>query len=217
MRLGCLGCLVLAIFIILAVVLGVAGILFMSANIYGTPDLVSTPFSRGEGFAAQNKLFEVVQRESGRSSRQDPIVLTDREVTAFLARHLEQHAGLPFSPFSVRLVRREMLIQGRTPLRNLLQGPPFAQLAPFLPEQRMTRPIWVTLRGRISVESGVGGGAARYAKFAVSDLTLGRQPVGSWLLTIMMGPSSFYLLRWQVPPNVESVDIEEDHVVIRTR
>ncbi|HET8575528.1 MAG TPA: hypothetical protein VFO18_00405 [Methylomirabilota bacterium] len=217
MRLGCLGCLVLVIFIILATVLGVAGVLFMSGNIYGTPDFIPTPFSRSDGFAAQQKLFEVVQRESGRSSRQDPIVLTDREVTAFLARHLEQNAGLPLSPLGARFLKREMLIQGRTPLRNLLQGPPFAQLVPFLPEERMNQPVWVTVRGRISVESGLGGGAARYAKFVVSDFALGKQPVSSWLLTIMMGPSSVYLLRWQVPPNVESVDIDEGQVVIRTR
>jgi len=33
----------------------------------------------------------------------------------------------------------------------------------------------------------------------------------------MMGPSSTHLLRWQVPPIVESIDIEEGQLVIRTR
>lgn len=217
MKLGCMGCLILLIVLLVAIVLGVAGILYLSANIYGSPEVVLTPFTQSDGFAAQQKFFEVLRRETGRSSRQDPIVLTDREATAFLSRHLEQSAGLPLAPITVRFLRREILIQGRTQLRNLLQGPPFAQLLPYLPEQRLNQPVWITLRGPISVESGVGGSAARYGKIAVTEFALGKQPVNSWLLTIMMGPSSVYLLRWQVPSNVESVEIEEGQLVIRTR
>ncbi len=81
----------------------------------------------------------------------------------------------------------------------------------------MAQLVWVTLRGRLSVESGIGGGAARYGKISVTEFALGKQPVNSWLLTIMMGPSGVSLLRWQVPPNIESVDIDEGQVVIRTR
>src|SRR6266508_4160827 len=181
MKLGCMGCMVLVIVLVIAIVLGVAGTLFLSANIYGSPEVVLVPFTSSDGFAAQQKLFEVLRRESGRSSRQDPIVLTDREATAFLSKYLEQTAGLPLAPITVRFIRREILIQGRTPLRHLLQGPPFAQLVPYLPEQRVN------------------------------------QPVNTWLLTFMMGPSSMYLLRWQVPSNVERVEIEDGQLVIRTR
>lgn len=216
MRLGCIGCL-LVIILILVVLLAAAGILFLSANIYGVPEVVVTDFTRSDGYAAQQKLFEVLQRESGRSSRKDPIVLSDREVSAFLSNHLSRSAGLPLSPLSVRFTRGEALVQGRTPLRKLLQGPPFAQLLPYIPDQRLDRPVWVTLQGRLSVDSSIGSGAARYGKVSLTSLRLGKQPVSGWLLTIMMGPSSTYLLRWQVPPIVESIDIEEGQVVIRTR
>ncbi len=216
MRLGCIGCL-LVIILILVVLLAAAGILFLSANIYGVPEAVVTEFTRSDGYAAQQKIFEVLQRESGRSSRKDPIVLSDREVTAFLSNHLAKSAGLPLSPLSVRFSRGETLVQGRTPLRKLLQGPPFAQLLPYIPDQRLDRPVWVTLRGRLSVDSSIGSGSARYGKVSLTGFSLGKQPVSSWLLTLMMGPSSTYLLRWQVPPIVESIDIEEGQVVIRTR
>ncbi len=216
MRLGCIGCLLLII-LILVVVLATAGILFLSANIYGVPEVVQTEFTRSDGYAAQQKLFEVLQRQSGRSSRKDPLVLSDREVNAFLSRHLAQSAGLPLSPLGVRFSGKEALVQGRTPLRNLLQGPPFAQLLPYISDQRLDRPVWVSVRGRLSVDSGIGSGAARYGKVSLTDLTLGKQPVGSWLLTVMMGPSSTYLLRWQVPPIVESIDIQDGQLVITTR
>jgi hypothetical protein len=216
MKLGCIGCL-LMIILILVVLLAAAGIVFLSANIYGVPEVVVTEFTRSDGYAAQQKIFEVLQRESGRSSRKDPIVLSDREVNAFLSNHLAQSAGLTLSPLSVRFSRGEALVQGRTPLRKLLQGPPFAQILPYIPDQRLDRPVWVTLRGRLSVDSSIGSGAARYGKVSLTDLSLGKQPVSGWLLTIMMGPSSTYLLRWQVPPIVESIDIEEGQVVIRTR
>ncbi len=216
MRLGCIGCL-LVIILILVVLLVAAGIIFLSANIYGVPEVALTEFTRSDGYAAQQKLFEVLQRESGRSSRREPIVLSDREVNAFLSNHLSRSAGLPLSPLSVRFSRGEALVQGRTPLRKLLQGPPFAQLLPYIPDQRLDRPVWVTLRGRLSVDSSIGSGAARYGKVSVTGFSLGKQPVSSWLLTIMMGPSSTHLLRWQVPPIVESIDVEEGQVVIRTR
>jgi len=216
MRLGCIGCL-LVIILILVVLLAAAGVLFLSANIYGVPDVVETPFSRSDGYAAQQKIFEVLQRESGRSSRKDPIVLSNREVNAFLSNHLSKSAGLPLSPLSVHFSRGEALVQGRTPLRKLLQGPPFAQLLPYIPDQRLDRPVWVTLRGRLSVDSSIGSGAARYGKVSLTGFSLGKQPVSGWLLTIMMGPSSTHLLRWQVPPIVESIDIEEGQLVIRTR
>src|SRR3972149_6538914 len=114
MRLGCIGCL-LVIILILVVLLAAAGVLFLSANIYGVPDVVETPFSRSDGYAAQQKIFEVLQRESGRSSRRDPIARSSREVTAFLSHRLATSAGLGAAPVSVPYSRGEALVQGRTP------------------------------------------------------------------------------------------------------
>jgi hypothetical protein len=48
-------------------------------------------------------------------------------VIVLIARHLDETAGLKFDPLAVRLTPAAVL-QGRT-VGNLLQGPPFAQLA----------------------------------------------------------------------------------------
>jgi len=77
MRLGCVGCL---LFILIALILGiaVAGVLFFSANIFGDLDIQAPPFTSSDGFRAQQKLYEIILRAGGRSSRRDPIILTER-------------------------------------------------------------------------------------------------------------------------------------------
>src|SRR5262245_58376440 len=148
MRLGCVGCgLLLAV--VFALGIAVAGALFLSVNLFLEPDVQPVAFTRGDGYSAQNKLLELVLRQSGRSSRAGPVVLTDREANRFLSNHLEQAAGLRLSPIVVRFSQGQVLIQGQTPLRSLLQGPPFPQILPYFPDRRLDQRVWVTARGRI--------------------------------------------------------------------
>src|SRR5262245_7745333 len=147
MRLGCFGCLLLIVAILILVVVAL-GIIFLSTNIFSAPDVRPVSFSRDDGYAAQQKLYEVVARQSGRSSRRDPVVISESEANAFLARHLEQ-SGLPLSPMIVRFSRGQLVAQGQTPLRNLMKGPPFAQMLPYLSDKRLDQPVWVTLRAGI--------------------------------------------------------------------
>ena len=214
MRPGCLGCGLLVV-VLLAVGVAVAGGLFLSVNIFLDPDVRPASFSKSDGFSAQNKLLEVVLRQSGRSERTDPIVVTEREANAFLSRHLEEAAGLRLSPIVVRFTRQEMLVQGQTPLRSLLTGPPFAQIAPYVPSARLDQPVWVTVRGRIVVEPDTPG-SARHGRVELTELALGKQPVSSVLVYVMMGPVASGLLRWQMPSVVRAVDIEDGRVLIRT-
>ena len=51
----------------------------------------------------------------------------------------------------------------------------------------------------------------------VSEFTLGKQPVGTWPFSIVMGPASAKLFHWPVPGTVRDVEIEERRIVIRTR
>ena len=71
MRLGCLGCLVLIV-AILIVGVAAAGFVFLSGNMGTPPDVQPTRFTRADGYSAQRKLYELVLRESGRSTRTDP-------------------------------------------------------------------------------------------------------------------------------------------------
>jgi hypothetical protein len=216
MRLGCIGCGLLLV-VVFALGLAVAGALFLSVNLFLEPQVKTVAFTRGDGHAAQNKLFEVVLRQTGRSSRTDPIVLTDREANAFLSHHLEEAAGLRLSPIVVHFTRDQVSVQGKTLLKNLLQGPPFAQILPYVPDARLDKPVWVTARGRIVLDADPGPGATRYGHFSISEFTLGKQPVSGFIVYLMMGSSGAQLLRWQVPGIVRAVDIEDGRALIRTR
>jgi hypothetical protein len=216
MKLGCAGCLILSIgLMFLAVVAG--GFLFLSGNIFEEPRFEGIEWSRVDSSPALSKLAELVQRDAGQSGRQDPIILGEREVTALVARHLADTAGLRFDPFTVRLTPGQFVLQGRTVVGNLLQGPPFAQVASQLPAVQLRRPIWITARGDIFLEPGDPGGKPGRARLSLTEFTLGRQPVGTWPFSIVMGPAGSRLLKWAVPGSVRSIEIEDRRVVIRTR
>jgi hypothetical protein len=209
---GCLGCGALIVAILVIAVIGL-GIVLLSTNIFGPLEVKPVSFTKNDGYAAQQKLFEIASRQSGRSSRRDPLTLTEPEANAFLSRHLDQ-SGLPLSPIVVRFAKGEILAQGQTSFRNLLKGPPFAQIAPYLSIKRLDEPVWVTVRGRIKIE---GTGNSRHGSVEVTQFALGKQSLGSILLSLLMGPSGGGLLEWPVPAVVDQVRIGEGQLSITTR
>lgn len=216
MRLGCVGCL---LFVLLAVIVGIAaaGALFFSANIFEDVEIQAPPFSASDGFRAQQKLYEIILREGRKSSRRDPIILTERELNAFLSRHLVEAASLSFSRLSVLLVSDNSIeFRGRTELRNLLKGFPFAQIAPYLPAGKLDEPVWVRVRGRLRLERGAVRRDREYASLDIVEFALGAQPMGVWLLQVLVGAQGRDLFRWQVPDVIQSIAVENGRLVIRT-
>ena len=216
MKLGCAGCLLLMVGLIFLTALA-GGFIFLSGNIFEEPRFEILDWSRGDASAPLYKLSEIIQRDTGQSGRQDPIVLTEREINALLARHLSETAGLRFDPFATRLTQGQFLLQGRTVVRSLLQGPPFAQLAGYLPAAQLDQPIWLSVRGYIALQRGGGAGKPGRARVMLTEFNLGRQPVGNWLFSVAMGPAGSRLLTWSVPGALRDVDIEDRRVMIRTR
>jgi hypothetical protein len=214
MRFGCFGCLFLIVALLVVAVVGL-GILFLSSNIFSTPEVRTVGYGRSDGFAAQQKLFEIVQRQAGHSSRRDPVRISEAEANGFLSRHLEQ-SGLPLSPMAVRFTRGQLTVQGRTPLRNLLKSPPLALIASHVPDRRLDEPVWVTVRGRIRVTGGRGHDSRR-GELEVDDFILGTQPLGQFLPTLLLGPSGGGLLSWPLPSNIDNIEIADGHLTITTR
>src|SRR5262245_66216750 len=161
------------------------GAFFLSSNIFGTPEVSPVAFSRSDGYSAQQKLYEIVQRQTGRSSRKDPISLTEAEANAFLSRHLDE-GSVPLSPIVVRFKGDEFVVQGQTALRNLVQSPPLSWAVPYLPSRYLNRPVWVSVEGRITIE-GRGESSGRSADDTLNDLALGRQPIRPCVLYGLMG------------------------------
>jgi hypothetical protein len=209
---GCLGCVVVIVAIMVILVVGL-GVVLLSTTIFTPPEVRPVSFTKNDGYAAQQKLFEVASRQSGRSSRRDPITITEAEANAFLSRHLDQ-SGLPLSPLVVRLAKGEILAQGQTAFRNLLKGPPFAQIAPYLSTKRLDELVWVTVGGRIKIE---GTGNRRHGSVEVTQFALGKQQLGSIVLLLLMGPSGGGLLQWPVPAVVDEVRVGEGQLSITTR
>ncbi len=77
--------------------------------------------------------------------------------------------------------------------------------------------MWVTVRGRITLEPDPGAGGKRHGRFEIDEFALGKQPVSGYLVYVMMGSVGAQLLRWPVPAVVQGVDVEEGRVLIRTR
>ena len=209
---GCFGCVLMIAVILVILVVGLGGI-FLSTNIFSPPNVRPVSFTKNDGYTAQQKLFEVAARQSGRSSRRDPLTITEPEANAFLSRHLDQ-SGLPLSPIVVRFAKGEITAQGQTAFRNLLKGPPFAQIAPLISSKRLDEPVWVTVGGRIKIE---GTGNNRHGSMEVTQFALGTQPLGSILLLLLMGPSGGGLLQWPVPAVVDEVRVGEGQLTITTR
>jgi hypothetical protein len=214
MRIGCFGCFFLVVVALAILVFGI-GALLVSANIFRVPDVRAIAFSKADGYAAQQKLYEILLRQMGKSARKDPIILSEREVGAFLSNHLAESARLPLSPLAVRFERGQLFVQGQTALRNLFQGPVFAQLLSHISDTRFEQPVWVSMRGRLEVEAPAVG--THYGTLTVTDLELGRQHLSPFLIYVMLGPTGGGLLRWQVPAVVESIQIEPSQAIIRTR
>jgi len=216
MKLGCAGCLILLVVLTFVVAL-IGGFFVLSGNIFEAPHFEALDWSRADVSAARSTLREIFLRDAGQSGRQDPILLSEREINALVARHLAETAGLRFDPFTIRLVQGQFLLQGRTVLRGLLQGPPFAQLAAYLPAAQLDRPIWITVRGHVAVQPGETGGKPGQARVVLTEFDLGRQPVGNWPFSAVMGSAGARLLKWEVPGTLRDIDIEDRRVVIRTR
>jgi len=140
MRVGCLGCLGLTVLLV-GVGIVVGGGLVFSTSIFNLPEQIPTEeWTTGDGQRAQQKILEIVRRDTGKSSRTGPLIFTEREINAFLARHLEESGRMHFSPLLVKLNPGGVVIQGKTQLKALLRGVPFNYVAQLLPASQSNRP-----------------------------------------------------------------------------
>ena len=215
MKVGCMGCFLLLL-VIAVVFLGGAVALYFSGAVFDMPAVSRAEYTPSDGYRAQQKLFDLVSRDSRRSSL-EPVVLTEREVNAFLVRHLEEGEGIPFSPLVVKIFPGTIEVRGQTTLRNLFRGFPFSLLADYLPTSTLNRPVWVTVSGTIQVERGRSRTEREYGRFQVSQFSLGNQELGPWVFSLMLGWREQSLLRWQLPPVVDTITIEQGRLIITPR
>lgn len=212
MRLGCLGCLT-----VLIVTALVAGSAWLGFRMLQEPTFPALPTTAADGVRAQQKIFEVVRRGAGRSrTNGEPVVLSERELNAFLSRHLAEAADLPLGDVGLRLAAGGTAeFKGRLPLRRLLTEPPLSALAVAVPTAWLERSVWLRLGARARIEPGTTLAQRRYLRLEVVEFAVGRQWLPTPFVRLLLDPATLRVLRWPVPDGVEAITIEKGRVVIR--
>jgi len=210
LRLGCFGCLTLLLSLAL-----VGGVLWGAFQVTRTPDFVGPSSAPADGIRAQQKIFEIIRRSG--SGRPHTVALSEREVNAFLERHLGETGDMPLRNLAVRLPSDgHAEIAGQLPLRQLLGVPPFSALAGVLPTAWLDRPVWLALRARVSLEGGSGRRDRRLVRLDVERFWLGRLRLPEVMLRVLLDPSALRLLRSPVPEAIEGLRIEPGRLVIQS-
>ena len=208
-RFGCVGCFfILGVVALIIVVL--LGTLALSTNIFEVPPLPSQDFTQEDGRRFQQKLAEIILRDAKVSARKDPVVITQKELNAFLSRHLLESERIRFFPLVVQFTKGTVEVRGQTELKSLLAGFPFNLFDRYLPDSITHRPIWLAVRGQIKIVRGRG-------EFVIDDFTLGRQTLSPWLFSWFFGRAASRLTEWRVPASVDQVVIEEGRAIITLR
>jgi hypothetical protein len=63
----------------------------------------------------------------------------------------------------------------------------------------------------------VTGGRRQYGRVQVTEFMIGKQPLGTWLVSLILGSRGAPLLRWQMPAVVSEITIEPGRMVVRTK
>jgi hypothetical protein len=208
-RLGCLGCLPLLVVLVVG-----GGAVWAGFQVTRAPDVIAPPTAKADGVRAQQKIFDLLRR--GGSGRPRVVSLSEAELNAFLARHLEP-ADLPLRHLAVRLpAERRGEIVGQLPLRDVLSVAPLSSLAGILPIAWLDRGIWLSLHTRVSLERGDATRDRRYLRLDVERFWLGRLRLPEVMLRVLLDPAALRHLRWPLPSAIDGVQVERGQVIIQS-
>jgi hypothetical protein len=187
------------------------GAVAIGARLATSPDSRDPPMEADPqaGLQAQHVLAQLVLREAGLTSRQDPLVLTAAQVNAFLAGHVEVRAP-PVWPVHVEIGSDGLELGGVTTLSRLVASGVGPSAAWLLPGFVGNRPVWIAARGDIAVLPG------GHAEFRAHTAVIGRQrvPVAALWRAVGGRPQA---LAWRMPRVVDRVDLEPGRLLIYTR
>jgi hypothetical protein len=208
MRLGCSGCLgaVVAVALIALLIGGTVG---ATVRMLARPDATGPATNAEDGARAQRKLFDLARQ----ARRGEPVIFTEAEINALLARHLVEARGVRLSAPSVQLIGGDrFVVHAQSPLRQLFDEASLGAVADLLPTRWQARPVWLRVGARVRVESG----AHRQLRVDVDEFSVGRQRLPAPAVRLLLDPASVGLLQWTLPDHVQHVGIEPDRVVVQT-
>jgi hypothetical protein len=178
------------------------------------PDFIAPPTTKADGIRAQQKIFDLLRRGPG--GRPRAVSLSEGELNAFLARHLET-SELPLRNLAVRQPgggRGE--IAGQLPLRDLLQVAPLSALIGVLPVGWLDHGIWLSLRTHVALERGDGARERRYLRLDVERFWLGRLQMPEFMLRVLLDPAALRHLRSPLPTAIDGLQVERGQLIIQS-
>jgi hypothetical protein len=144
------------------------------------------------------------------------VTLSERELNAFLARHLSGDE-LPLNEMGVRLIGDGVAeLTGRLPLRAL-GGESLGSVLRLLPQRWAPGALWVRLRGHVRLESGTARGDRRQLRLDIEQFSMGRRRLPAAVFGTLPGVSGPRAIRWPVPDAVESLTVEPGRLTVTTR
>ncbi len=211
-RLGCFGCLTSLVFVAL-----VGGIAWAGFRIVRAPDFIAPPTAKADGIRAQQKIFELFRRGGGGRARS--MTLSEREVNAFLSRHLGETPGHaapePGRPPDRR--RDGGKSAGQIPVRELLDMSRRCPRSPATFRRGwLDHSIWLSLRTRVTLEGRNGARERRHLRLDVERFWLGRLRLPEVMLRVLLEPETLRLLRWSVPNTIEGLRIEPGRLILQS-
>ena len=210
LRLGCVGCLTA-----LVVISTVTGMVWGVFQMMRPAEIAGAPTTPADGFRAQQKIFDVVRR--GAEGRPRTVSLTERELNAFLSRHLGESPDLPLRNLAVRLPSDGLAeIAGQLPLGQLLALPPVSALAGIIPAIWLERGVWLSIRARVTLEGTGDIRQPRRLRLDVDRFWLGRLRVPELMLRVLLDPAALRLLRSPIPETIGGLRIEPGRLVIQS-
>jgi hypothetical protein len=170
-----------------------------------------------DGRRAQQKLFELSGKPA--SSRRDQksvtVTLFEREINAFLVRHLSGES--PLAEGSVHLVGNGTVeVAGHVPIRAVL-GDAVGWWAKAFPQRWATQPVWLRLRGPLRLEAGTARPGLRRLRIEVESFWVGSRRVPAAIMTILPEGPALRATRWAVSGTVDSVVVEPGRLTVTSR
>ena len=190
----------------LAIVVGAAA--WGAVLVWQSPDVPVLVASAEDSARAQHKLFQLLNR--GRGKVVGAIVFTEAEVNALVSRQL---AGqIPLSSPRVRLLAGDSVeLFGRVTARRLLVDSPLSWLADLLPSRWGNREVWLRIRAHAALEPGT----RPRLRFEPTEFAVGRLPLPTLMVRLLLDPGTLAIFRWSLPEDVEAVTIEAGRATIR--
>jgi hypothetical protein len=212
MRFGCGGCLSMLVLLMAAVSVGMA---WTIARCLGQPDVPIPAATAVESRRAQQKLAEMFQRPRSPGSRpSDPIVFSEGEINALLARNVEEIRGARLRGSVVRLIGSDHVdIYRSLPMTRVLDTVGLGEVSRYLPSEWRERAVWWRISTRVRNTSRPDG--RRWVSLDVEALALGNQPLPPLLARVLLDPKLLETLSFELPGGVESIAVEPGRALVR--